>query len=184
MIEPHLFIFAFQNYIYIYIYITTPPTCSSWSITTAVVKICHRHSPKFCLERNSLVNTMGWNERSDPDMRTANFCDVYREGVYRLQYNIVAQSYVRTQPAGANNLRNHWLNMSSNYMSTLPAIERERYIHKLNLVNLKNMSLHSPSVQIGVTTPPSGQRCLTRTFTRNSSSHQVSQWMILHRILK
>ncbi len=28
---------------------------------------------------------MGWNERSDPDMRTANFkfsCDVYREGVY------------------------------------------------------------------------------------------------------
>ncbi len=26
---------------------------------------------------------MGWNERSDPDMRTANFCDVYREGVYR-----------------------------------------------------------------------------------------------------
>ncbi len=28
---------------------------------------------------------MGWNERSDPDMRTANFCDVYREGVY---YNV------------------------------------------------------------------------------------------------
>ncbi len=25
---------------------------------------------------------MGWNEHSDPDMRTANFCDVYREGVY------------------------------------------------------------------------------------------------------
>ncbi len=28
---------------------------------------------------------MGRNERSDPDMRTANFkfsCDVYREGVY------------------------------------------------------------------------------------------------------
>ncbi len=25
---------------------------------------------------------MRWNERSDPDMRTANFCDVYREGVY------------------------------------------------------------------------------------------------------
>ncbi len=28
---------------------------------------------------------MGWNELSDPDMRTANFefsCDVYREGVY------------------------------------------------------------------------------------------------------
>ncbi len=28
---------------------------------------------------------MGWNERYDPDMRTANFkfsCDVYREGVY------------------------------------------------------------------------------------------------------
>ncbi len=29
-----------------------------------------------------MVNTMRWNERSDPDMRTANFCDVYREGVY------------------------------------------------------------------------------------------------------
>ncbi len=29
-----------------------------------------------------MVNTMGWNEHSDPDMRTANFCDVYREGVY------------------------------------------------------------------------------------------------------
>jgi len=27
--------------------------------------------------------------------------------------------------------------MSSKYMSTLPAIERERYIHKLNLANLK-----------------------------------------------
>ncbi len=30
---------------------------------------------------------MGWNELSDPDMRTANFefsCDVYREGVYRV----------------------------------------------------------------------------------------------------
>ncbi len=54
-------------YIYIYIYITTPPTCSSWSITTAVVvKICHRHSPKFVLTRNYMVNTMGWNERSDP----------------------------------------------------------------------------------------------------------------------
>ncbi len=29
---------------------------------------------------------MGWNELSDPDMRTANFpefsCDVYREEVY------------------------------------------------------------------------------------------------------
>ncbi len=32
-----------------------------------------------------MVNTMGWNERSDPDMRTANFCDVYREGVYKIQ---------------------------------------------------------------------------------------------------
>ncbi len=76
------FIYFCVSELYIYIYITTPPTCSSWSITTAVVKICHRHSPKFCLERNSMVNTMGWNERSDPDMRTANFCDVYREGVY------------------------------------------------------------------------------------------------------
>ncbi len=34
-----------------------------------------------------MVNTMGWNERSDPDMRTANFCDVYREGVYNRQYS-------------------------------------------------------------------------------------------------
>ncbi len=33
-----------------------------------------------------MVNTMGWNERSDPDMRTANFCDVYREGVYNVQH--------------------------------------------------------------------------------------------------
>ncbi len=33
---------------------------------------------------------MGWNERSDPDMRTANFkfsCDVYREGVYSSTLN-------------------------------------------------------------------------------------------------
>ncbi len=33
-------------------------------------------------------NSMGWNELSDPDMRTANFefsCDVYREGVYTTQ---------------------------------------------------------------------------------------------------
>ncbi len=46
MIEPHLFIFAFQNYIYIYIYISQHRTTGgSWSITTAVVKICHRHSP-------------------------------------------------------------------------------------------------------------------------------------------
>ncbi len=33
-----------------------------------------------------MVNTMGWNERSDPDMRTANFCDVYREGVYTVPH--------------------------------------------------------------------------------------------------
>ncbi len=33
---------------------------------------------------------MGWNERSDPDMRTANFCDVYREGVYNFNpYNVL-----------------------------------------------------------------------------------------------
>ncbi len=81
MIEPHLFIFAFQNYIYIYIYIYISQhraTCSSWSITTVTAL-------SFVLTRNSLVNTMGWNERSDPDMRTANFkfsCDVYHEGVY------------------------------------------------------------------------------------------------------
>ncbi len=43
MIEPHLFIFAFQNYIYKYT--QHRATGSSWSITTAVVKICHRHSP-------------------------------------------------------------------------------------------------------------------------------------------
>ncbi len=34
---------------------------------------------------------MGWNERSDPDMRTANFCDVYREGVYCTQISEIAQ---------------------------------------------------------------------------------------------
>ncbi len=35
------------------------------------------------------VYSMGWNELSDPDMRTANFeffCDVYREGVYRREF--------------------------------------------------------------------------------------------------
>ncbi len=36
-----------------------------------------------------MVNTMGWNERSDPDMRTANFCDVYREGVYCTWVNTI-----------------------------------------------------------------------------------------------
>ncbi len=40
-IEPHLFIFAFQNCIYI----TT--LRRSWSITITVVKICHRHSPTY-----------------------------------------------------------------------------------------------------------------------------------------
>ncbi len=35
-----------------------------------------------------MVNTMGCNERSDPDMRTANFCDVYREGVYLCASNV------------------------------------------------------------------------------------------------
>ena len=35
--------------------------------------------------------------------------------------------------------------MSSNYMSTLPAIERERYIHKLNLVNLKTCPFIPPA---------------------------------------
>ncbi len=44
MIEPHLFIFAFQNYIYKYT--QHRATGGSWSITTAVVKICHRHSPR------------------------------------------------------------------------------------------------------------------------------------------
>ncbi len=43
MIEPHLFMFVFQNYIYKYTQHRT--TGGSWSITTAVVKICHRHSP-------------------------------------------------------------------------------------------------------------------------------------------
>ncbi len=39
---------------------------------------------------------MGWNERSDPDMRTANFCDVYREGVYYanvLPHNVQPLNY-------------------------------------------------------------------------------------------
>ncbi len=43
MIQPHLFIFAFQNYIYKYTQHCA--TGGSWSITTAVVKIGHRHSP-------------------------------------------------------------------------------------------------------------------------------------------
>ncbi len=40
-----------------------------------------------------MVNTMGWNERSDPDMRTANFCDVYREGVYTMPLDQSAVNY-------------------------------------------------------------------------------------------
>ncbi len=47
MIEPHLFIFAFQNYIYKYTQHRATGGC--WVITTTVVKICHRHSPKqYC----------------------------------------------------------------------------------------------------------------------------------------
>ncbi len=40
---------------------------------------------------------MGWNERSDPDMRTANFkfsCDVYREGVYMVINSRIRGSFV------------------------------------------------------------------------------------------
>ncbi len=46
---------------------------------------------------------MGWNERSDPDMRTANFkfsCDVYREGVYTtipfLVKNLIKKIYTNS----------------------------------------------------------------------------------------
>ncbi len=39
---------------------------------------------------------MGWNERSDPDMRTANFCDVYREGVYRGRSHIAPKNAWKT----------------------------------------------------------------------------------------
>ncbi len=38
---------------------------------------------------------MGWNELSDPDMRTANFefsCDVYREGVYKQDLVVISWS--------------------------------------------------------------------------------------------
>ncbi len=44
---------------------------------------------------------MGWNERSDPDMRTANFCDVYREGVYsgtKLRWKCNRPELSRTVP--------------------------------------------------------------------------------------
>ncbi len=57
------------------------------SRTGAIFTVHDATSRHFVLTRNSLVNTMGWNELSDPDMRTANFefsCDVYREGVYTL----------------------------------------------------------------------------------------------------
>ncbi len=66
MIEPHLFIFAFQNYIYIYLYIYIyiyiytsqhRATGGSWSITTAVVKICHRHSPSCEIYTNNQPST-------------------------------------------------------------------------------------------------------------------------------
>ncbi len=43
---------------------------------------------------------MGWNERSDPDMRTANFCDVYREGVYRKYTFYYVHKHFRYSPAG------------------------------------------------------------------------------------
>ncbi len=39
---------------------------------------------------------MGWNERSDPDMRTANFCDVYREGVYKVWPQLLVVMATRT----------------------------------------------------------------------------------------
>ncbi len=45
-----------------------------------------------------MVNTMGWNERSDPDMRTANFCDVYREGVYTVIYSAKPNLYFDRLP--------------------------------------------------------------------------------------
>ncbi len=41
---------------------------------------------------------MGWNERSDPDMRTANFkfsCDVYREGVYNVKCKQTDVPYIK-----------------------------------------------------------------------------------------
>jgi len=41
---------------------------------------------------------MGWNELSDPDMRTANFefsCDVYREGVYTVTHMHIACMHKR-----------------------------------------------------------------------------------------
>ncbi len=59
---------------------------------------------------------MGWNERSDPDMRTANFkfsCDVYREGVYIRNgfnldlYSTLHASHTRTNLIGSCESRKH-----------------------------------------------------------------------------
>ncbi len=55
MIEPHLFIFAFQNYIYISQH---RATCGK---LVGVVKICHRHSPtvtRFLAKDMMAVNTV------------------------------------------------------------------------------------------------------------------------------
>ncbi len=57
MIEPHLFIFAFQNYIYKYT--QHRATGGSWSITTTVVKICYRHSPNEHVKRLNPIRSLG-----------------------------------------------------------------------------------------------------------------------------
>ncbi len=58
MIEPHLFMFVFQNYIYIKI-------CTQHR-ATAVVKICHCHSPnredRLCWERSTCSDAVPYGE--------------------------------------------------------------------------------------------------------------------------
>ncbi len=56
---------------------------------------------------------MGWNELSDPDMRTANFefsCDVYREGVYG------ALRFDRTADASRTNIGYSFLQLVNSFL--------------------------------------------------------------------
>ncbi len=58
-------------------------------------------------------NSMGWNELSDPDMRTANFefsCDVYREGVYTINLSgkSISSLQILFKTYSIKHWRKHW----------------------------------------------------------------------------
>jgi len=58
MIEPHLFIFAFQNDVYKYT--QHRATGGSWSISTTVVKVCHRHSLGCAILKKNHISIFLW----------------------------------------------------------------------------------------------------------------------------